>query len=80
MSACFLLPFQIFFCVGSLFIYLSFDSGISKKVTSQRGFCKQCNSIVWLNNSKCSNGEISDEHQIMPVSLEQVVNSSDFLS
>ncbi|XP_015067942.1 F-box protein At5g52880 [Solanum pennellii] len=48
--------------------------GISKKVTSQRGFCKQCNSIVWLNNSKCSNGEISDEHQIMPVSLEQIVD------
>lgn len=50
--------------------------GISRKVTSQRGFCKQCNSIVWLSNSKCSNecyGKITDEHQIMPVSLEQIV-------
>ncbi|KAK6794557.1 hypothetical protein RDI58_008010 [Solanum bulbocastanum] len=51
--------------------------GISKKVTSQRGFCKQCNSIVWLSNSKCSNecdGKISDEHQIIPVSFEQIVD------
>lgn len=50
--------------------------GISRKVTSQRGFCKQCNSIVWLSNCKCSNecyGKISDEHQIRPVSLEQIV-------
>ncbi|KAJ8536831.1 hypothetical protein K7X08_035232 [Anisodus acutangulus] len=50
--------------------------GISRKVTSQRGFCKQCNSIVWLSNSKCSNEsfeKISDEHQIMPVLLEQIV-------
>ncbi|PHT53216.1 hypothetical protein CQW23_07678, partial [Capsicum baccatum] len=49
--------------------------GISIKVTSQRGFCKQCNSIVWLSNSRCSNecyGKISDEHQTMPASLEQV--------
>ncbi|OIT39261.1 PREDICTED: F-box protein At5g52880 [Nicotiana attenuata] len=51
--------------------------GISRKVTSQRGFCKQCNSIVWLSNSKCSNecfGKISDEHQIMPVSIKQIVD------
>lgn len=50
--------------------------GISIKVTSQRGFCKQCNSIVWLSNSRCSNecyGKISDEHQTMPASLEQIV-------
>ncbi|MCD9560581.1 hypothetical protein HAX54_019298 [Datura stramonium] len=50
--------------------------GISRKVTSQRGFCKQCNSIVWLSNSKCCNecyGKITDEHQIIPVSLEQIV-------
>lgn len=74
MSACFL-PFQIFFSVSSFYIPSCFHSGISRKVTSQRGFCKQCNSIVWLSNSKCSNecyGKISDDHQIMPVSLEQV--------
>ncbi|XP_059304707.1 F-box protein At5g52880 [Lycium ferocissimum] len=50
--------------------------GTSRKVTSQRGFCKPCNSVVWLSNSKCSNecfGKISDEHQIMPVSIEQIV-------
>lgn len=64
-----------FFC-HFFFIHPScFDSGISRKITSQRGFCKQCNSIVWLSNSKCSNecfGKISDEHQIMPVSIKQV--------
>ncbi|XP_049368322.1 F-box protein At5g52880 [Solanum verrucosum] len=51
--------------------------GISNKVSSLRGFCEQCNSIVWLSNSKCSNecdGKISDEHQIIPVSLEQIVD------
>ncbi|PHU23179.1 hypothetical protein BC332_08286 [Capsicum chinense] len=51
--------------------------GISIKATSQRGFCKRCKSFVWLSNSKCSNGcygKISDEHQIMPVSLKQIVD------
>lgn len=48
--------------------------GISNKVSSQRGFCKQCNSIVWLSNSNECDGKISDEHQIMPVSLEQIVD------
>lgn len=48
--------------------------GISNKVSSQRGFCKQCNSIVWLSNSNKCDGKISDEHQIMPVSLEQIVD------
>ncbi|CAN4085836.1 unnamed protein product [Withania somnifera] len=50
--------------------------GISRKITSQRGFCKQCDSIVWLRNFNCSNecyGKFSDEHQIMSVSLEQIV-------
>ncbi|KAM3381902.1 F-box protein like [Capsicum galapagoense] len=51
--------------------------GISIKATSQRDFCKRCKSFVWLSNSKCSNGcygKISDEHQIMPVSLKQIVD------
>ncbi|KAJ8773226.1 hypothetical protein K2173_028403 [Erythroxylum novogranatense] len=49
----------------------------SKRLTSKRGYCDHCESIVWLNNMRCCNEDCSaPQHrkgQIIPVSLHQVL-------
>ncbi|CAL9008774.1 unnamed protein product [Prunus brigantina] len=48
----------------------------SKKLKSSRGYCRDCNTIVWLDNMKCSNehtGLNSENQQIKPVLPSQVV-------
>ncbi|KAF3432909.1 hypothetical protein FNV43_RR24011 [Rhamnella rubrinervis] len=48
----------------------------SKKLTSSRGYCGHCNTIVWLDNTKCSNVHIgldSGNQQVKPVSPSQIV-------
>lgn len=40
-----------------------------------RGYCSQCNSIVWLNNLKCPNqhsGQPSENQRLRPVSPSQI--------
>ncbi|XP_050221881.1 F-box protein At5g52880 isoform X2 [Mercurialis annua] len=49
----------------------------SKRLTSNRGFCSQCDTIVWLDNMKCCNRDHeadSDNQQIVPVSPHQVID------
>ncbi|KAH0978850.1 hypothetical protein GBA52_006027 [Prunus armeniaca] len=48
----------------------------SKKLKSSRGYCRDCNTIVWLDNMKCSNehtGLNSENQQIKLVLPSQVV-------
>ncbi|XP_065868982.1 F-box protein At5g52880 [Euphorbia lathyris] len=48
-----------------------------KKLTSSRGYCGQCETIVWLDNMKCCNRDHiqqSETQQIVPVSSHQVVD------
>ncbi|XP_015878294.1 F-box protein At5g52880 isoform X1 [Ziziphus jujuba] len=47
----------------------------SKKLASGRGYCGYCDTIVWLDNTKCFNvhSGLDSENQISPVSLDQVV-------
>uniref|UniRef100_A0A2N9ECX8 F-box domain-containing protein n=1 Tax=Fagus sylvatica TaxID=28930 RepID=A0A2N9ECX8_FAGSY len=47
----------------------------SKNLTSSRGYCGHCDTIVWLNNMKCSNehhGLNSENQKLKPVSPHQV--------
>ncbi|KAK7279887.1 hypothetical protein RJT34_24946 [Clitoria ternatea] len=53
-----------------------YTGALSKKLTTNRGYCACCKSVVWLNNSKCPNAHsgISAEIQdIKPVTAFQVV-------
>ncbi|KAL2324583.1 hypothetical protein Fmac_023641 [Flemingia macrophylla] len=55
---------------------VDFDIGaLSKKLTTIRGYCRLCGSVVWLNNTKCPNVHfgISDIADIKPVTALQVV-------
>ncbi|CAL2243823.1 unnamed protein product [Prunus armeniaca] len=48
----------------------------SKKLKSSRGYCRDCNTIVWLDNMKCSNehtGLNSENQQIKLVLPSQVI-------
>ncbi|EEF49027.1 conserved hypothetical protein [Ricinus communis] len=48
----------------------------SKRLASNRGYCMQCETIVWLDNMKCCNGDHgleSGNQLIVPVSPLQVV-------
>ncbi|KAK9914362.1 hypothetical protein M0R45_038145 [Rubus argutus] len=48
----------------------------SKKLKSSRGYCRYCQTIVWLENMKCSNEHIglnSESQKIDPVLPSQVV-------
>ncbi|XP_062120297.1 F-box protein At5g52880 isoform X2 [Humulus lupulus] len=53
--------------------------GSLKKLTSSRGYCGNCTTIVWLENMKCSNehcrlsSENHDNQRVKPVSSHQVV-------
>ncbi|KAL1342441.1 F-box protein At5g52880 isoform X1 [Arachis hypogaea] len=53
------------------------DAGaLAKKLTTNRGYCVNCRTVVWLNNSKCPNvhsGMISEVQEIKPVTPFQVV-------
>ncbi|KAL5069789.1 hypothetical protein RYX36_020676 [Vicia faba] len=54
----------------------SYTGALSKKLTTNRGYCERCKAIVWLNNSKCPNihgGRISEIHDTRPVTQFQVV-------
>ncbi|KDP22200.1 hypothetical protein JCGZ_26031 [Jatropha curcas] len=44
----------------------------SKRLTANRGYCGQCETIVWLDAMKCCNGD-SGNQRIIPVSSHQVV-------
>lgn len=47
----------------------------SKKLKSSRGYCRYCQTIVWLDNMKCSNEHIglnSESQKIDPVLPSQV--------
>ncbi|CAJ2629941.1 unnamed protein product [Trifolium pratense] len=55
----------------------AYTGSLSKKLTTNRGYCKHCKAIVWLNNSKCLNvhgGIISKIHDVKPVTSFQVVD------
>ncbi|XP_019177826.1 PREDICTED: F-box protein At5g52880 [Ipomoea nil] len=46
-------------------------------LTSQRGYCSYCCSVVWLDNGKCSNEHTSHggkNHSVKPLSVEQIVD------
>ncbi|CAK7324827.1 unnamed protein product [Dovyalis caffra] len=48
----------------------------SKRLTTSRGYCLYCNTIVWLDGMKCSSGKCGPQPKIQPVvpkSSEQVV-------
>ncbi|XP_004496509.1 F-box protein At5g52880 [Cicer arietinum] len=54
----------------------AYTGALSKKLTTNRGYCEHCKAIVWLNNSKCLNVHgrmISEIHDIKPVTSFQVV-------
>ncbi|RDX87855.1 SPCC24B10.10c, partial [Mucuna pruriens] len=57
---------------------------LSRKLTTNRGYCGHCKSIVWLNNAKCPNVHIgiSEIEDIKPVTAFQVVEYllDDYLS
>ncbi|KAL7003523.1 hypothetical protein U1Q18_004677 [Sarracenia purpurea var. burkii] len=47
-----------------------------KKLTSYRGYCGHCNSVVWLNKMKCPNQHCKlnfKKQEIKPISTEQIV-------
>ncbi|XP_022774030.1 F-box protein At5g52880-like isoform X2 [Durio zibethinus] len=48
----------------------------SKKLMSNRGYCGHCNTVVWLNNWKCSDRQCELKYEsllIKPISPQQVV-------
>ncbi|KAJ1384970.1 F-box-like domain superfamily [Sesbania bispinosa] len=54
----------------------AYTGALSKKLTTNRGYCVHCKTVVWLNNSKCPNvhcGMISETQDIKPVTAFQVV-------
>ncbi|XP_058769841.1 F-box protein At5g52880 [Vicia villosa] len=54
----------------------AYTGALSKKLTTNRGYCEHCKAIVWLNNSKCANvhgGMTSEIHDTKPVTPFQVV-------
>ncbi|MED6122179.1 hypothetical protein PIB30_037344 [Stylosanthes scabra] len=54
----------------------AYTGALAKKLTTNRGYCVHCRTVVWLNNSKCPNvhsGMISEIQEIKPVTPIQVV-------
>ncbi|KAL2324584.1 hypothetical protein Fmac_023642 [Flemingia macrophylla] len=53
----------------------AYTGALSKKLTTNRGYCGHCKSVVWLNNAKCLNvhSGISEIPDIKPVTALQVV-------
>ncbi|KAF2312211.1 hypothetical protein GH714_028545 [Hevea brasiliensis] len=54
----------------------TYNGKSSKRLASDRGYCSQCETIVWLDNMKCCNGDCglkSGNWQIMHVSSHEVV-------
>ncbi|KAK7270456.1 hypothetical protein RIF29_23606 [Crotalaria pallida] len=54
----------------------AYTGALSKKLTTNRGYCGHCKTVVWLNNSNCPNvhcGRTSETQNIMPVTAFQVV-------
>ncbi|KAK7343714.1 hypothetical protein VNO77_12691 [Canavalia gladiata] len=53
----------------------AYSGELSKKLTTNRGYCRQCKSVVWLNNSKCPNVHcgISRTQDIKSVTAFQIV-------
>nr|GLL20108.1 F-box protein At5g52880 [Ipomoea trifida] len=49
------------------------DRSSKMVLTSQRGYCSYCCSVVWLNNGMCSNKHTKN-HYVKPVSVEQIVD------
>ncbi|TKY59438.1 hypothetical protein E2542_SST16527 [Spatholobus suberectus] len=49
------------------------QGALSRKLTTNRGYCGHCKSIVWLNNSKCPNvhSGIPEIQDIKPVTAFQ---------
>ncbi|KAK4280220.1 hypothetical protein QN277_011868 [Acacia crassicarpa] len=54
----------------------SYTGDLKEILTSKRGYCAHCETIVWLNHSKCLNGHFgirSSYQHITPVTASQVV-------
>lgn len=53
----------------------AYTGALSRKLTTNRGYCGHCKSVVWLNNAKCPNvhSGISEIQDIKPVTAFQVV-------
>ncbi|XP_028798798.1 F-box protein At5g52880 isoform X2 [Neltuma alba] len=52
-----------------------YTGALLKKLTSNRGYCAHCKTVVWLNNSKCLNAHceiMSNIQDIKPVTACQV--------
>ncbi|KAL3524347.1 hypothetical protein ACH5RR_017181 [Cinchona calisaya] len=49
----------------------------SKKSAPYRGYCRQCNSIVWLSDPKCYNshtGKNCKNPKVVPISMSQIID------
>ncbi|TKY51360.1 F-box protein [Spatholobus suberectus] len=53
----------------------AYTGALSRKLTTNRGYCGHCKSVVWLNNATCPNvhSGISEIQDIKPVTSFQVV-------
>ncbi|KAK7391310.1 hypothetical protein VNO78_19724 [Psophocarpus tetragonolobus] len=53
----------------------SYTGALSKLLTTNRGYCGHCKSVVWLNNTKCPNihSGIYEIQDVKPVTAFQVV-------
>lgn len=53
----------------------AYTGALSRKLTTNRGYCGHCKSVVWLNNAKCPNihSGTSEIQDIKPVTAFQVV-------
>ncbi|KAJ7974115.1 F-box protein [Quillaja saponaria] len=54
----------------------AYTGSSGKRLTSSRGYCRHCKSIVWIDNMKCPNshsGKISRIQDIKPLDAWQVV-------
>ncbi|KAG5004946.1 hypothetical protein JHK86_029085 [Glycine max] len=53
----------------------AYTGALSRILTTSRGYCGHCKSVVWLNNSKCPNvhSGISEIQDIKPVTAFQAV-------
>ncbi|XP_030533819.1 F-box protein At5g52880 [Rhodamnia argentea] len=54
----------------------SYIASSGRNIICERGYCKHCRTVVWLNGINCSNhgGAKSSNNEIKPVSPQQVVD------
>ncbi|XP_057422587.1 F-box protein At5g52880 [Lotus japonicus] len=54
----------------------AYNGSLSKKLSTNRGYCEHCETVVWLNNSKCPNvwcGRMSRNQNVKQLTTLQVV-------